>query len=105
MLVMILCHDKPDAGPIRAANREDHLRYVADAGDRLKLAGPIQSTDGQGPEGGARPVGSLLIIEAASLEAARLFADNDPYRKAGVFAEVEVRPFKGVLGAWLPDAG
>ena len=100
MLVMILCHDKPDGGPIRAANRDDHLRYVAGAGDRLKLAGPIQSTDGD-----PRPVGSLLIIEAASLEAARLFADNDPYRKAGVFAEVEIRPFKGVLGAWLPDAG
>ena len=100
MLVMILCHDKPDGGPIRAANRDDHLRYVAGAGDRLKLAGPIQSTD-EDP----RPVGSLLIIEAASLEAARLFADNDPYRKAGVFADVEIRPFKGVLGAWLPDAG
>ena len=37
--------------------------------------------------------GSLVVIEAASLEAARAIAAGDPFAKAGLFAAVEVRPW------------
>jgi uncharacterized protein YciI len=37
--------------------------------------------------------GSLVVIEAASLHAAKEIAAGDPYAKAGLFASVEVRPW------------
>ncbi|HEY9199040.1 MAG TPA: YciI family protein, partial [Gammaproteobacteria bacterium] len=41
--------------------------------------------------------GSLVVAEFSSLEAARAWADADPYLSAGVYAEVTVKPFKKVL--------
>lgn len=98
MLFVILARDKPDGHALRAATRPAHLGYVAGAGDRLKLGGPIR--DGEG-----RPVGSLLIIDAASETAARLFAQNDPYAEAGLFGQVEILPFAAVAGQWNPAEG
>ena len=45
----------------------------------------------------------MILIDAASEGAVKLFADNDPYTAAGVFERVEIRPFKAVTGAWLID--
>ena len=41
--------------------------------------------------------GSLLVAEFVSLEAARAWADADPYVATGVYADVTVKPFKKVL--------
>ena len=41
--------------------------------------------------------GSLIVAEFASLADARGWADADPYVAAGVYASVEVRPFRLVL--------
>ncbi len=41
--------------------------------------------------------GSLVIAEFESLEAARAWADADPYVAAGAYANVTVKPFKKVL--------
>jgi uncharacterized protein YciI len=38
-----------------------------------------------------------VIAEFESLEAARAWAQADPYMDAGAYARVEVRPFKKVL--------
>ncbi len=37
--------------------------------------------------------GSLIVIEATSLEASRTVAAGDPFAKAGLFAKVEIRPW------------
>lgn len=95
MLFAIFCYDKPDSGGIRQATRPAHLEYLADAGERVKLGGPLL---GPGEEGA--PVGSMLIIDAASEAAVQLFADNDPYKTAGLFERVEIRPWKRVTGSW-----
>ena len=42
-------------------------------------------------------IGSIVIAEFASLDDARTWAQADPYVEAGVYARVEVRPFKVVL--------
>jgi len=95
MLYVLLCVDDPQNGlERRAATRPDHLTYLEQAGKQVRLAGPLLAEDGE------TPIGSLLIIEADSLEAAQGFADADPYSKAGVFANVNVRPFKGVVGGF-----
>jgi hypothetical protein len=43
--------------------------------------------------------GSLMIIEAADLDAAKKFSADDPYTKAGLWASVDVRPFRVTFGA------
>ena len=43
--------------------------------------------------------GSLLILEADSLEDARAFNLGDPYQKAGLFGSVQVTAFKATIGA------
>lgn len=96
MLYIIIARDKPDAGDIRAKTREAHLAYLRDAGGRLKMAGPIREKDDSDT-----PSGSVILVEANSLSAARLAAEADPYFQAGLFESVEVRPFKAVLGDWM----
>lgn len=48
-------------------------------------------------DGKGDPIGSLMIIEAAHEGEARAIADEDPYNKAGLFADVGVIPFKTVI--------
>ncbi|ODS02005.1 hypothetical protein AUC69_00480 [Methyloceanibacter superfactus] len=88
MLFAFICTDKPDGLPIRKANRPEHLAYLKSLGETLKFAGPFTAEDGETMNG------SLVVVEAPSLEAARKIADGDPFAKAGVFAHVEIRPWK-----------
>ena len=89
MLFALDCTDKPDAFELRAATRPAHLEYLNRLAAQLMLAGPV-SADG-------KPVGSLLIIEAESQQAAEEFVAADPYALAGLFAQVRVRPFRVVF--------
>lgn len=91
-------HDGEDVLAVRQAARPAHVaRLVAlrDEG-RLLLAGPCPAIDADDP-GPAGFSGSIVIAEFASLDAARAWADADPYVAAGVYARVDVRPFKPVL--------
>ena len=92
MLFALICNDKPDGMPIRKANRPEHLAYLKSLGDTLKFAGPFLDEDGEAM------TGSLIVVEAPSSAAARDIADGDPFTKAGLFASVEVRPWKWTIG-------
>lgn len=96
MLFIILAHDKPDSLSLRMETRAKHLRYLADAGDRIKVAGPILS-----PGDDPKPVGSMIVLDAASEGAAQLFASNDPYASVGLFETVEIKPWNAAVGAWI----
>lgn len=87
MLFALICTDKPDGLAIRKANRPEHLAYLESLGDMLVFAGPFTAEDGQTMNG------SLIVVEAPSLAAAKEIADADPFAKAGLFAEVEIRPW------------
>ena len=87
MLYALICTDKPDGLPIRKANRPDHLAYLESLGESLIFAGPF--TD----EGGQTMNGSLIVVEAGSLNEARKIVDGDPFAKAGLFASVDIRPW------------
>jgi uncharacterized protein YciI len=98
MWYMIRGVDRTGSLEARRAARPAHLeRLVAlrDAG-RLLTAGPLPAIDSPDP-GPAGFQGSLLVLEFPSLEAARDWADKDPYVTAGVFERVEVAPFLQVL--------
>jgi uncharacterized protein YciI len=95
MLYALICTDKPGALPLRMANRPRHLEYLQSLGDTLVLAGPFTEVDG------ATMNGSLVVVEAPTLEAARAIAAGDPFVKAGVFAAVDIRPWLWTMNA--PD--
>lgn len=60
------------------------------------LAGPMPAIDAEDP-GDAGFTGSLIVAEFDDLAAAKTWAALDPYVAAGVYREVDVRPFRKVL--------
>ena len=100
MLYAIIGEDTPGTLDQRLAVRPAHLERLQalQAAGRLVLAGPCPAIDSPDP-GPAGFSGSLIVAEFDSLSAAQAWADADPYVAAGVYAKVNVRPFKKVLPA------
>lgn len=88
MKFVILGRDGPDGATKRPLYREAHLARLTEWAERDKviLAGPL--TD---------KTGSLIVVEADSIEEVQAFAKEDPYMIHGVFQEVSVHPFKQVF--------
>ncbi|MCU1725744.1 YciI family protein [Pseudomonas sp. 7P_10.2_Bac1] len=98
MLYAIISTDIADSLEKRLAARPAHLERLnalKDAG-RLVLAGPHPAIDSNDP-GAAGFSGSLVVAEFDSLQAAKTWADADPYVAAGVYDNVTIKPFKKVL--------
>ncbi|HRO28347.1 MAG TPA: YciI family protein [Luteimonas sp.] len=89
MWYVIEGYDGADVLAQRQAARPQHLARLHALRDegRLLLAGPC-------PAGFS---GSVVVAGFETLEAARAWADADPYVAAGVYVRVEVRPFRAVL--------
>lgn len=94
----IIGADVPESLDKRLAARPAHLQRLdaLQAAGRLLLAGPFPAIDSLDP-GPAGFSGSLIVAAFDSLDAARAWADADPYVAAGVYAQVTVKPFKKVL--------
>ena len=90
MLFAVICTDKPDSLELRQQVRPDHLKFLEGLGTGLKAAGPFVDDDG-------KPTGSLVIIEAADRGSAKSIAGRDPYAVAGLFASVEIKPWKWLI--------
>ena len=88
MKFVIIGFDGPDGEAKRKIHRPAHFanKEPLDQAGRVILAGPL--TD---------KTGSLIVIEANSLEEAQKFAQEDPYTVHGVFERVEVHPFTQVF--------
>lgn len=98
MWYVIEGYDAPGSLEHRLQARPAHLarlQALKEAG-RLLLAGPCPAIDAEDP-GPAGFSGSLVVAEFETLVAARAWADADPYVGAGVYARVDVRPFRPVL--------
>ena len=98
MLYSIVGIDVENSLPARLAARPDHverLKQLVSQG-KLVLAGPNPAIDSSDP-GDAGFTGSIIIAEFDSLQAAREWADQDPYILTGVYASVEVKPFNQAL--------
>jgi uncharacterized protein YciI len=98
MFYVIRGTDVPNSLERRKTARPAHvarLEQLRDAG-RLLLAGPLPAIDAEDP-GPAGFTGSLIVAEFDSLDDARAWAQADPYVAAGVYASVEVSPFRKTL--------
>ncbi len=90
MLFVLYCRDKPDSLELRLATRAAHLEF-AKADGRVQMAGPMLSDDGE------TMLGSLFVVAAEDLAAARAFNANDPYTLAGLWQSVAIHPFRWLL--------
>lgn len=100
MWYAIIGQDIPDSTEKRMAARPEHVARLQSLQNdgRLLLAGPFPAVDALDP-GAAGFTGSLIVAEFPSLQAARTWADADPYVSAGVYQHVSVQPFKKTLPA------
>jgi uncharacterized protein YciI len=89
---VLSCMDHPDSLDLRLATRPAHLDYLNANQAMVKLAGPLLDETGA-------MVGSLFILEAASLAEVEAFAAADPYAKAELFASIHARPWRITVGA------
>ena len=98
MWYLINAQDRENSLDARLAARPLHLARLEALKEegRLLAAGPLPAIDAEDP-GPAGFRGSAIIARFASLEAARAWADADPYVDAGVYASVDVLPFKRAL--------
>jgi len=100
MLYAIVGEDVPNSLDQRLAARPAHLARLNElqSEGRLILAGPFPAIDSADP-GPAGFSGSLIVAEFESLQAAQAWAQADPYVSSGVYAKVNINPFKKVLPA------
>ncbi|HEX5277862.1 MAG TPA: YciI family protein [Fluviicoccus sp.] len=98
MWYAIIAEDNPGSLEKRLAARPAHLdRLKTLQGEgRLLLAGPHPAIDSDDP-GEAGFTGSLVVAEFENLAEAEAWAAADPYRAAGVYGQVTVKPFRKVL--------
>ena len=94
MLFVATCVDKPHSLDKRKENRPAHLAYLNGLGARVKLGGALLGPDHQ------TPMGSMIIFEGESEDDIPALLDKDPYRLAGLFESVSVKPWRpGVVQA------
>lgn len=98
MFYAIISEDVANSLPLRTPVRPQHVARLEalNSAGRLLVAGPHPAIDSDNP-GDAGFSGSLVIAEFESLQAARAWAEADPYVAAGVYRQVTVKPFKKVL--------
>jgi uncharacterized protein YciI len=98
MWFAIIGTDVPDSLDKRKNARPAHLARLEklQAEGRLLLAGPFPAIESDDP-GPAGFTGSLIIAGFSSMADAQHWADADPYVAAGVYAGVEVKPFRQTL--------
>ena len=84
MLFVFMSEERPDGLEQRLAVRPVHLEHFKALGDRLVAAGALWDEND-------KPEGSVMVLEAESLEAATATFSADPFVQQGIFASWEVR--------------
>ena len=98
MYYVIIAEDSPNSLDKRIAHRPAHLARLTELQNqgRLLLAGPMPAIDSVDP-GPAGFTGSLIVAEFSDLQAAKDWANADPFVNVGVYASVSVKPFRKTL--------
>lgn len=94
----IVSFDIANSAKRRAEAVDEHRGRLVELqqAERLLTAGPLPRTDTYGREDEGMQ-GSIVIAAFDNQEAARQWANADPYRAAGVYYESNVYPYKKVF--------
>ncbi|MDB5576360.1 MAG: YCII-related protein [Bradyrhizobium sp.] len=91
MLYLRLCLDKADALALREQHRADHRAYLQSGIAAIVQAGPLLGIEGQ-------MVGSMIILEAGSMDEVERFHEGDPFTKVGLFDQVHMLQWDRHIG-------
>lgn len=85
-------YDGPDGLALRKLHRDEHVAglEVLDRAGKIVYAGPMLGSTGD-------PIGSVVIFEAESLDAAQRIAAKDPYVVHGIFAHYKIHETRVTL--------
>lgn len=88
---VLYAKDKPNSLELRLEHYPAHRAFIEshDGADDVcvVMSGPLQTDDG------TTMIGSLLLIDAPSREAAERFVAQDPFTHAGIWQEVHISRF------------
>jgi uncharacterized protein YciI len=87
MKIAVHCLDHPSALKLRLANYDAHKAYLGKGSIKTVISGPLLAADGE------TMIGSLFVFEADSVSDVEAFNAADPFRKAGVWADIQIHPF------------
>lgn len=92
MHIIIYSTDKANSLDIRKANRGAHLAWLrSDETISVQVAGPWLDEHGE-------MRGSLLIVDAVSVDAVKAWLSHDPYGHAGLTEQTSVKAYNWVIG-------
>lgn len=82
-------HTGPDALDRRMAARPAHLTYVSQLKEKgqFLLGGALLDPDG-------KMIGSMLMLDMETEDQLTTYLENDPYIVQGVWAKIDVKPFR-----------
>lgn len=91
MYVALFATDKPGTADVRSEHFDAFVEYLRDHPDHPRVTllhgGPTLSEDA------SRMIGTLLVLDAPSPDAVRAFIADSPLGRAGVYGDIQVRPF------------
>lgn len=101
MMIAVWATDRPGMLAERQRVREAHRARLREPGAHavtVLLAGPWLADEA------GDMVGTLLVVEAPDVAAVRAFIAEDPYVLAGVYDQVEIRPWRCGIGPLAPPS-
>lgn len=97
MEYFVYCRNKPDVDALRAEHLEAHWAFMDQYDSRMIARGPTLSEDR------TAPTGSMHIVDLESEDEAKVFANDEPYAKAGVFDEISIHRWTNALKRTMWD--
>lgn len=97
MLFAMIAKDRANVLDKRLATRPVHMQHLDSLGQQLKLGGALLDANGN-------PEGSLVVIEAETLEDATAIFNADPFVSEGIFESVEIKPWRLAYDHLSPKA-
>lgn len=93
-LFVIIGYDTANSQTARQNARPSHLARLTalQQAGKIVIAGPTPICHGS-----TQMSGSVIIADFDTVEAAQLWANDDPYLIDGVYSHIELRPFIQVL--------
>ena len=93
MQFIIHCLDHKELSVKRLEHYDAHKAYLAaSAGVKTVISGPLLAEDE------TTMIGSLFIVEAPSIEDVIEFNRNDPFKKAGIWRQIDINRFSMRVG-------
>ncbi len=85
---LMRCLHHPDMGALRDEVRPDHRAWVGSGGQGLVSV--LIGSALLDAAGGS--IGNFGILQAKTAQDARMFAEGDPFAKAGIVSQIEITP-------------